>query len=258
MLILLAPSKTMDFNTKTPFRIAKQSPEFIREAEYIAARIRSLNEVAIAKLMKISPAIAVNVHGMYDSWRPEGKKPALWAYKGDVYKGIKADYLDLPSATWAQDHFVIMSGLYGIVRPFDMIAPYRLEMKARFHVGKAKDLYTFWDNKLSRAVAGCANGIVCVLSSDEYARPVTRHLPTNVRIITPVFYDKKPNGGVGIVPIYSKMMRGIMARWMIDNRTEKPDDLHNFTGQEYCYDPTRSTPDRPAFYRETPKPLVFL
>jgi len=256
MLILLTPSKTMDFTSKVPISIPAQAPLFLSDAELIAKSIKKLTVKEITTLMKASPAIAGNVKKMYTNWSPKGQKPALWTYMGDVYKGMYANKLDKNAAWWAEDHIVIMSGLYGLVRPFDTISPYRLEMKAALTVSGKIGLYDFWGTKLARYVEAQANGIVYNLCSDEYGKGVVKNLSSNIRIITPVFYDKRPSG-VGRAPIYNKMMRGVMARWMIDHRTETPEQLQAFTMHGYAYDTARSTPDAPAFYRKTMKPLVF-
>jgi len=257
MLMLLAPSKTMDLTSANPVFVPHQSPLFLKQSKQIADVIRTMNEQEIALLMRVSPVIAANVKRMYQTWEPKSGRPALWAYKGDVYKGMKSELLTERQAQWAERHLLIMSGLYGIVRPFDFINEYRLEMKTRLRVQSANDLNAFWGNILAEYVAKRADGLVYNLCSDEYGNAVTKRLPSNVRIVTPVFYDKKPNGKVGVAPIYSKMMRGVMARWIIDHETETPEELQAFTMHGYSYDPSLSTAERPAFYREIMKPLIF-
>ncbi len=247
----------MDFTTKLPYDIPATTPLFIDDAAKIANALKRLNQKKIQEKMKVSPAIATKVHGMYDDWNEEGEKPALWTYVGDVYKGMKANKLSREDAAWAQGHLLTMSGLYGIVRPYDLISPYRLEMKAPIPVGKHKNIYDFWGKELGEYVSSQANGVVCDLSSDEYGKPVTAHLSKSVRIIKPVFYDNRPNGKVGRAPIYNKMMRGVMARWIIDHRIDTPEGLIGFTGHGYAYSEALSTPDSPAFFRQEMKPLVF-
>jgi hypothetical protein len=257
MLILLAPSKTMNTKLPHPSFVHSTKPLFIDSAADIAATIKKLSLQEIEQLMKVSPTIAADVHAMYAKWQSGREKAALWAYRGDVYKGVKADLLNESAADWAQKHLLIMSGLYGIVRPFDAISNYRLEMKASLSVGSARNIYDFWSDTLANYVESHADGVVCNLSSDEYAKPVTSQLTKNVRVVTPRFYDNRPNGTVGKAPIYNKMMRGVMARWMIDHRIETPVGLKHFSGHGYNYDTVRSTVDGPAFYREKMTPLVF-
>lgn len=256
MISLLAPSKTMDFTTPAPGFVKPGQPLFAHEAEALARKLQDLTVGEMQKLMQVSEPLAKGTVNLYEQWGRK-QKPALWAYKGDVYKGVKADELTQAKAEWAQENLLILSGLYGILRPYDEISAYRLEMKAKLSVGETKNSYEFWGDKLAKVVAERANGVVCVLSSDEYARAVLKYLPRSIRVVTPIFYDNKPNGKVGVAPIYSKMMRGVMARWVIDNRAETPEDLKRFTAHGYAYDASRSREDFPAFYREEMKPLVF-
>jgi cytoplasmic iron level regulating protein YaaA (DUF328/UPF0246 family) len=204
--------------------------------------------------MGVSETLAQRAEKLYKEWGRK-KAPAIYAYRGDVYRWFFAETLSKDDLRWAQEHLLILSGLYGIVRPLDMISPYRLEMKAKVPVGKAQDLYMFWGGVLAEAVDARDDSIVCNLSSDEYARVITKY--TKKRVVTPVFLDNKTNGTIGTVPIYSKMMRGVMARWIIDNRIEGPRGLQAFSLQGYNYDEARSTEHEPAFYRETPKPIRF-
>jgi hypothetical protein len=259
MQILLTPSKTMDFERPAPGFITPTTPVFISEATAVANQIATLSQPQLIDLMHISPAIAVSVHAKYAAWQKgtAPKKPALWAYKGDVYKGMKADEMSARDAAWAGERLLIMSGLYGALRPHDEITAYRLEMKAALSVGTAKNLYEFWDDKLGKFVESRAGGLVFNLCSDEYSRGALRHISGNTRVVTPVFFDTKPNGIIGTVPIYSKMMRGVVARWMIANRIETPEGLERFASHDYMYDVKRSKPDFPAFARKMMKPLVF-
>lgn len=252
MQILLAPSKTMDMHRAYPRGINVTQPYFLEEASVIVSSIKTISN--IAKIMSVSESIADKVVEKYQHWGDE-QAPALFAYVGDVYKWFYADTLLPSDLEWAQRHLYIMSGLYGILRPMDEVSPYRLEMKAKIPVGEYKDIYAFWGGKLAGVIDASPDRIVCNLSSDEYARGVTRY--TKKRVITPVFLDNKTNGQVGTVPIYSKMMRGVLARWIIDHRIDSPEGLQAFTSQGYAYDPSRSTPDFPAFYREVPKPIRF-
>lgn len=252
MQMILAPSKTMDMTKQLSYGLVTSDPRFLSQAETLAAHLKKRED--IEKFMSISPTLAEKVAAMYRHWGEESA-PAIYAYVGDVYKGFHADTLSKDDLLWANDHVIIMSGLYGVVRPFDIVSPYRLEMKARLSVGTQKDLYEFWDEKLAKYVDSSAGGVICNLASDEYGRPVTRHAKS--RIVTPVFLDKKGNGKIGTVPIYSKMMRGVMARWIIDHRLDDPGQLKEFTGQGYAYDAAHSTDDQPAFFRPVPKPVVY-
>lgn len=253
MLFILAPSKTMDFAECDTRGNQPTLPEFQKDAEYIAEIIKNTKD--LAALMKVSPQLAEATRKTYKQWGNK-TKPAIYSYVGDVYKGFYAKTLNTEDITWAQAHVRIMSGLYGMLWPLDEISQYRLEMKAHLKIDNKKDLYEYWGKRLAqKADTETDDGILCSLSSDEYARPVTRFSTST--IITPVFYDKKPNGIVGTVPIYSKMMRGVLARWVIDHRAGKPEELEQFEAQGYRYDANRSIKNSPAFFREIPKPITY-
>lgn len=250
--MILAPSKTLDMSRTLPPHLAVTAPQFLNEATQLATVINASND--LARLMHVSPSIATRVKAMYEEWGSR-KAPAIMTYVGDVYKGFHANTLSAQDLIWANEHLFIMSGLYGVVRPLDEISPYRLEMKAKVKVDDASNLYEFWSDKLARYVDRYADGLICNLASDEYARPVTKH--TRSRIITPVFVDNRPDGTIGTVPIYSKMMRGVLARWIIDHRVDSPTSLAVFEAQGYTYDKARSTEDAPVFYRLVPAPIIF-
>lgn len=252
MLFILAPSKTMNMSP-TDIRGVVTTPEFQRDAERIAGVIRTTKN--LAEFMKVSPLLAESTRQKYKAWGGTAK-PAIYSYVGDVYKGFYANTLSEEDIKWAQKHVRIMSGLYGILRPLDAVSPYRLEMKAALKIDKKRDLYDFWGGRLAEAADSRAHdGIICILSSDEYARPITRF--SKSKIITPTFYDYKANGKVGTVPIYSKMMRGVMARWVIDNRVGVVEELRDFSAQGYTYNAELSTATKPAFFRKNPKPIFY-
>ncbi|MDL2342262.1 MAG: YaaA family protein [Patescibacteria group bacterium] len=256
VILLLAPSKTMDFVTPVPLAVAPQPPLFLDQATKLAAKLQKLSVKKLMKLMQVSAPIALTVQAAYGDWQgTKAGKPALWSYTGDVYKGVRARDLTVADAQWAQEHLLIASGLYGLVRPYDGIQPYRLEMKAALAVGRRKNLVEFWSRTLGDYVNQQGADWLCNCSSDEYARATLKHL--KLPIVTPVFFDTKPSGVVGTVPIYSKMMRGVMARWLIDHQVTEPDQLMAFTAHGYSYDPVRSKPGFPAFRRPKMVPLRF-
>lgn len=242
----------MNFTPATLPELAPTTPMFQEQAHQIVRAILATDD--LSTILHASDAIVNKTRHAYEQWG-DRTNPSVYAYAGDVYKGFFASTLDADAIDWAQQHVLILSGLYGALRPRDAISGYRLEMKAKLPVAESKDLYAFWGDRIAALVDSQANGIICVLSSDEYARVVTRH--TVSRIVTPVFLDKKPNGTIGTVPIYSKMMRGVMARWIIDHRIDTPEGLRDFALYGYAYDANHSLPDRPAFYREIMAPLRF-
>ncbi|MEP6710665.1 MAG: YaaA family protein [Candidatus Saccharibacteria bacterium] len=254
MISLLAPSKTMNL-TSHKMVVPTSKPQFLSEAAEIVNVVQSLDDSDLAKLMKVSMAISQATHGKYQQW---GKvtQPAVYVYRGDVYKGFYSDTLSQDDLVWANEHIMILSGLYGLLRLSDEVSAYRLEMGLKLPIGTAKNLYEFWGNRLAEWIETQADGVVCILSSQEYAKPVTAHIKRS-ELVMPVFTDNKPNGKVGTVPIYSKMMRGVMARWIIDHRVNTPEGLRDFTGHGYAFDTIHSTRLRPVFHRNEMKPLQF-
>jgi cytoplasmic iron level regulating protein YaaA (DUF328/UPF0246 family) len=254
MLTILTPSKTMNFTDKAPHFSRGTTALFTDEANKLRATVADLSVVQIKDLMKVSDVLAQKTHDLFEQG---AVKQAFWAYDGDVFKGVQAATLDAAATAFAQNHVVVPSAIYGLVRPNDMIAPYRLEMKAKLSSGDAKNLYEFWGDKLAGYVGAHADGEVLMLSSYEYARTILPYVASGTRIVTPAFIDKKPNGQESQVAIYNKMMRGVMARWVIDNRIDSLDAIQEFAAHGYSYDVKRSTNQKPVFYRHIMKPLIF-
>lgn len=252
MQFIVAPSKTMTMSRAFPAEVSVSVPRFQYDARYMVDVVRHLSQ--IMELMHVSQPLSEQIAAKYRLWGSE-TLPCVFAYVGDVYKGFFADTLSVDDLLWAQKHMFILSGLYGLLRPMDEISPYRLEMKTKLYVDGKADLYAFWGDRLARYIDESKDGVICCLSSDEYARVITRY--TTKRVVTPVFLDRKISGGVGAVPIYSKMMRGVMARWMIDHRANTPEELLHFKAQGYSFDQSRSTPNYPAFRRDDPQPIRF-
>lgn len=252
MLTILTPSKTMDFVTSAPDFASATTPLFSDEAAQLRSVLSGYSRQQIVQLMNVSVDLAEKTQAMLEE---QVTKQAFWAYNGDVFKGVQAQSMTADAATFAQEHVVVPSGLYGLVRPYDLISPYRLEMKAKLAVPPAKNLYEFWADKLGRYVDMHANGQVLMLSSYEYARTITPYLAKNTRVVTPAFIDKKPNGKEEQVAIYNKMMRGVMGRWVIDNKIDSLDAIADFSAHGYAYSKERSTKDKPVYYRPAMIPL---
>lgn len=254
MLTILTPSKTMDFVTQAPAFAGSTVPLFSERANILRGTLSELSVKQIASLMQVSQLLAEKTHEMVSD---STTKQAFWAYDGDVFKGVQAKTMTVDDAEFAQDHVLVPSGLYGLVRPYDMISPYRLEMKAKLSVGKASNLYEFWSDALGKYVEAHANREVLMLSSYEYARTIIPYVSKTTRIVTPAFIDKKPTGKEEQVAIYNKMMRGVMGRWVIDNKIDSLDDIATFSAHGYRYNPERSQDDKPVFYRPVMTPLKF-
>ncbi|HEX7483781.1 MAG TPA: YaaA family protein [Candidatus Saccharimonadales bacterium] len=254
MITILTPSKTMDFASPAPIFAEATEPLFKSEADELRLVLAGYSTARIVKLMNVSQALAEKTQAMFAD---SAVKQAFWAYDGDVFKGVQAKTMNAEDATFAQKHVLVPSGMYGLVRPFDMISPYRLEMKAKLAIKPGKNLYDFWGDKIGRYVDTHANGEVLMLSSYEYARTIIPYADDATRIVTPAFIDTKPKGKEEQVAIYNKMMRGVMGRWVIDNRIDSLDDITQFEAHGYTYSPERSTDLKPVFYRQVMKPLIF-
>ena len=254
MITILTPSKTMDFVAPAPPFAGATEPLFLHEATQLREVLSGYSADDIATLMQISPALAEKTQAML---KDTAVKQAFWAYDGDVFKGVQAKTLGRDDAVFAQEHVVVPSGLYGLVRPYDMISPYRLEMKAKLPMSTTKNLYEFWADKIGKYIETHADGEVLMLSSYEYARTIIPYITPTTRIVTPAFIDTKPSGKEEQIAIYNKMMRGVMGRWIIDNRVDSLTDITKFSGHDYYYSPERSTDDKPVFYRVVMTPLRF-
>lgn len=252
MVVLLAPSKTLDF-AATP-RTAKTSvPQFEAQAEELAAVLHDMGTEGIGRLLKISGELARQNAERYAAWA-DGSAPrlqALYAYTGEVYRGLAAADLPAADALYAQNHLRILSGLYGVVRPLDLIRPYRLEMGSALQVGGAASLYDYWGDApteaLRETLSGQPNQDIVNLASQEYARVLKRkRLPG--RFVTPEFRERRGDR-YRVVTVYAKNARGRMAHWIIRNRIDSPDELPGFREDGYRFRHELSQPGAPVFVR---------
>jgi len=255
VLTVLSPAKTLDYETRPTTRKATQ-PEFMTRAADLVSDARQLDPAAIRKLMGVSEAIANLNHERFMNWQPEATpdnaKQALLAFKGDVYTGLDADSLDSKGLTFAQKHVRILSGLYGLLRPLDLMQPYRLEMGLKFANSGGKDLYQFWGEditeSLNTALGKSGSPILVNLASNEYFRSV-KPKALEAEIITPAFKDLK-NGQYKMISFYAKKARGLMARYIIDNQLNAPEALKEFDWAGYYFSPEQSTARDWVFLRD--------
>jgi cytoplasmic iron level regulating protein YaaA (DUF328/UPF0246 family) len=254
MLTLLSPAKTLDFSP-APDGLATTEPRFGRDIQVLMKRCKKLDVAALRKLMSLSQPLAELNRQRFQAMRwpfpPGTAKPCLLAFRGDVYRRLDADSLSAADLAWAQDHVRILSGLYGLLRPLDLIQPYRLEMGTQLDTGRGGDLYAFWGERLvdslnaehaERPVAAVLN-----LASNEYAKavPTGRLEPP---MVTAVFQERR-DGKPKTIALLAKKARGLMARWVIDNRIEDPADLRDFAEQGYRFASRPSAGGRLVFIR---------
>ena len=208
--------------------------------------------------MSISDELAALNHGRFQNWHrpfdPVNAKPAIEAFKGDVYTGFELDSFGSAEFERAQRHLRILSGLYGLLRPLDLIQPYRLEMGTPFPIRRARNLYEFWrptvTESLNEAIAGSGSDVLVNLASAEYFGAVVEK-DIDARIVTPVFKDRK-NGAYKVISFFAKKARGAMCDYIVRNAVNEPSPLKEFTGLGYAFAPDESAEDRWIFTRETP------
>lgn len=245
MLLLLAPAKTQDFLSPCP-PVPASRPRFQSEADRLVKALRKLGPPRLAKLMSLSDALTERTLAQLAGWDTAEERPALFAYAGEAYAGLEARSLAPKALAFAQDHLRILSGLYGLLRPFDTLRPYRLEMAARLATPGAKDLYAFWGPRLTAALAEELqhHGVVLNLASQEFTRALRPEaLPG--RWLTCAFQEASGR----VVSFHAKRARGLMARFVLKRGLKDPEGLKAFADEGYRFQPKVSTPDTWVFRR---------
>ncbi|MEM7013829.1 MAG: peroxide stress protein YaaA [Verrucomicrobiota bacterium] len=258
MLAIISPAKTLDYDTP-PFTDTATTPDFLDHSKELIQKLKRLSEDEVGALMSISPKLAALNAQRYKEWKPpfsqDNAKQALMAFKGDVYTGFTLKEYDEDDFVYAQDHLRILSGLYGLLRPLDLMQPYRLEMGTKFANKRGKDLYEFWGSiitdALNEAIAASGSDVLVNLASNEYYNSVDPQL-LNARIITPVFKDLK-NDKYKIISFFAKKARGVMSDYIIRNRVEDLAKLKRFKGAGYRYNKDMSEGDTWVFTRDEPQ-----
>lgn len=257
MLILISPAKTLDFDTP-PVVATHSEPQFLSQSRMLIEVLRDKSPADIASLMKISSALAdlnyARFSAFSEPFTPDNAKQAVLAFRGDVYTGLDADGFSRAEFNFAQKHLRILSGLYGLLRPLDLIQPYRLEMGTRLATERGRDLYAFWGDRLTAALAselaGKRKPLLVNLASNEYFAAIDPE-GVGARVITPAFKDWS-RGSYRFISFHAKKARGMMAHWIIRNRVTKADALPEFDVAGYRFDAEESKPDAPVFVRDAP------
>lgn len=254
MLILISPAKTLDYQSDLATQRYTQ-PELLAYSQQLIDVARTLSEPQVASLMSISDKLAsLNVtrfHEWQPKFTPENARQAILAFKGDVYTGLQAEDFSEEDFDFAQQHLRMLSGLYGVLRPLDLMQPYRLEMGIRLNNPRGKDLYQFWDDiitdTLNQALADQGDNILINLASDEYFKSV-KPRKLDAEIIKPVFLDEK-NGQFKVISFYAKKARGLMSRYIIQNKLTHPEQLQAFNLEGYAFDESASQQNEWIFKR---------
>lgn len=256
MLMLISPAKTLDFDTASVTDKATR-PDFLDQSRELISTLRDLAPQDVSSLMGISDKLGQLNYDRYQQWHtpftPDNAKQAVLAFKGDVYTGLDAERFNAGDFTFAQQHLRILSGLYGLLRPLDLIQPYRLEMGTRLENPRGKTLYDFWGERLTVAINEQLNAlkqpVVVNLASNEYFKAV-KPKALQAPLVTPVFKDWK-NGQYKIISFYAKKARGLMAAYAIENRLKKAEDLKAFDREGYGFNPELSTDKQWVFTRNS-------
>jgi len=245
MLIVVSPAKTLDYDSEH-LRVRSTKAGFLNKSAELIEVLREKEPWQLSDLMGISDDLAVLNANRYQQWKlplPRKKaRPAIYAFKGDVYTGLDAYSLKEEDITFAQQHLRILSGLYGVLRPLDLILPYRLEMGTKLRVGEDSNLYQFWGAQLTEAIQKdlqrAKTSTLINLASNEYFKSVqTKQLKAD--IVTPVFLDRKGDE-YKIISFWAKKARGLMARFIIENQLKQVNQLECFNGEGYYFSGERS------------------
>ena len=247
MRVIIAPAKkmNMDLDSFAPEGL----PRFLARTERLKAAMAAMSPKELQALWKCNDAIAkLNVERLRDMDLRRRLTPAVLAYEGIQYRYMAPGVFETGQFVYIQEHLRILSGFYGLLRPFDGVAPYRLEMQARLSVDGHKDLYSFWGEELAGGLAA-ETDFVLNLASKEYSKAVEPHLPPTVRFLTCTFGELK-GGKVIEKGTMCKMARGQMVRWLAENNVTAPEEIKGFTDLDYRFSPAHSTENNYVFIRE--------
>ncbi|MFY0642194.1 MAG: peroxide stress protein YaaA [Bermanella sp.] len=252
MLMLVSPAKTLDYETPLPFDEFTQ-PDMLDQSQLLIDELTDLTPKDVASLMKLSDKLATLNVTRFQHWslpfNQDNARPAMYAFKGDVYTGLDAYSLKKSDVNFAQKHLRMLSGLYGLLKPLDLMQPYRLEMGTKFANQRGSNLYEFWGDRITQMInaENAAKDVVLNLASNEYFKAV-KVKQLNAEVITPVFKDEK-NGQYKIISFYAKKARGLMAAYVIKNRINEVEKIKNFDVTGYKFNPEQSTAKEWVFLR---------
>lgn len=255
MLIVVSPAKTLDYETPPKTKIST-IPDFLDDSQELVNRLRKFSSLDIAELMKVSKKIADLNFDRYEAWdkkfTEKNAKQAVLAFKGDVYTGLDAESFSAADFKFAQKHLRILSGLYGLLRPLDLMQPYRLEMGTKLETDRGKNLYEFWGSTitegLNKQLKKTKSEHLINLASNEYFRSV-KPKELDAEIITPEFKEYK-SGDYKMIGIYAKKARGMLSRYIIQNHLTDPEDIKSFNEDGYKFNKQLSKGHKWVFTRK--------
>lgn len=252
MKIIISPAKSLDFESKVPTTLHTQ-PRFLEESQKLNKKLKTLSKNKLSSLMSISDDLAALNYDRNQNWKipftKKNAKQAIYAFTGAVFQGIDVNSLHEDKIPFLQDKLRILSGLYGLLKPLDLIQPYRLEMGTKIKVGKKDNLYQFWDDALAKSLnEELKEGELLInLASTEYFKALPKKV-LKVPMITPVFKDFK-NGQYKTIMTYAKMARGYMVRYIVENNIETIEDLKGFNKEGYGFSEEMSSGNNLVFTR---------
>ncbi|APG65017.1 hypothetical protein LPB136_06445 [Tenacibaculum todarodis] len=252
MKIIISPAKSLDFESKVPTSLHTE-PQFLEQSEKLNKKLKTLSRKKLSELMKISDDLAALNYERNQTWEtpftPDNAKQAIYAFTGAVFQGIDVNSLSEEKLPVLQDNLRILSGLYGLLKPLDLIQPYRLEMGTRLKVGRTENLYKFWGDEIANALNEeiSDDELFINLASSEYFKAVNKKV-LKVPMITPVFKDLK-NGEYKIVMTYAKKARGLMVRYIIENNVKTIEELKGFNVDKYRFSEGMSNETELVFTR---------
>lgn len=252
MKIVISPAKSLNFESKAPTQEFTQ-PIFLKEAERLSKILKKKSARSLSKLMSISPALGQLNFERNQNWELpfdlDNSKQAVYAFTGEVYRGLDANNIPLEDLSFLQEHLRIISGQYGVLKPLDLMQPYRLEMGSKLKVGVKPNLYKFWDKKITKALNAELeeNDLFVNLASNEYFKAIQAK-DLKVPVITPVFKDFK-NGEYKVIMTFAKLARGLMVRYIVDHKVTSLEGLKGFNYGGYGFDENLSTDTELVFTR---------
>lgn len=251
MLIVISPAKKLDYTSSVNSPLTTQ-PELLDHSQELLKGLKALAPQDVSSLMSLSDKLGALNFERFQEWQTpfteDNARPAVLAFKGDVYQGLDADSMSAEDLRWAQDHLRILSGLYGLLRPLDLMQAYRLEMGTKFANSRGADLYKFWGDIITNELNRVESSVLVNLASNEYFKSVHKK-DLSARIITPVFMDKK-NDKYKIISFYAKKARGLMSSYIIRNRITEVEQIKNFDTDGYSYNAALSEADQWVFVRD--------
>lgn len=252
MKIIISPAKSLDFENKVPTSLHTH-PQFLEKSEKLNKKLKTLSRKKLSELMSISKDLASLNYDRNQTWEtpftPENSKQAIYAFTGAVFQGIDANSITEEKIPLLQDRLRILSGLYGLLKPLDLIQPYRLEMGTRLKVGRKDNLYKFWDDTIAKSLNEELGDdeLLINLASTEYFKAVPKNV-LKVPMITPIFKDFK-NGQYKTIMTYAKIARGLMVRYIIDNNVKTIEELKGFDIDNYRFSEEMSSGNDLVFTR---------